>query len=78
MNFKSSFLTIAAACLLAASMPTFAQAGAGGDTLQKIQETGAITLGYRESSVPFSFLDSQQKPVGISMDLCAAVVDKVK
>ncbi|BEP58757.1 amino acid ABC transporter substrate-binding protein [Variovorax sp. V118] len=76
MNPKSSFLTIAAACLLAANMPSFAQTG--GDTLQKIKETGAITLGYRESSVPFSFLDSQQKPVGISMDLCAAVVDKVK
>lgn len=76
MNPKSSFLTIAAACLLAANMPTFAQTG--GDTLQKIKETGAITLGYRESSVPFSFLDGQQKPVGISMDLCAAIVDKVK
>ncbi|WP_440534650.1 transporter substrate-binding domain-containing protein [Variovorax sp. YR566] len=76
MNPKSSFLTVAAACLLAANMPSFAQTG--GDTLQKIKETGVITLGYRESSVPFSFLDSQQKPVGISMDLCAAVVDKVK
>lgn len=76
MNPKSSFLTVAAACLMAANMPSFAQTG--GDTLQKIKETGSITLGYRESSVPFSFLDSQQKPVGISMDLCAAVVDKVK
>jgi glutamate/aspartate transport system substrate-binding protein len=76
MNPKSSFLTIAAACLLAANMPSFAQTG--GDTLQKIKETGAITLGYRESSVPFSFLDNQQKPIGISIDLCAAVVDKVK
>ncbi|SEF29404.1 transporter substrate-binding domain-containing protein [Variovorax sp. NFACC27] len=76
MNPKSSFLTVAAACLLAATMPSFAQTG--GDTLQKIKETGAITLGYRESSVPFSFLDGQQKPVGISMDLCAAIVDKVK
>jgi len=76
MNSKSSCLSIAAACLWAASTPSFAQAG--GDTLQKIKETGAITLGYRESSVPFSFLDSQQKPVGISMDLCAAIVEKVK
>ena len=76
MNPKSSFLTVAAACLLVATMPSFAQTG--GDTLQKIKETGAITLGYRESSVPFSFLDGQQKPVGISMDLCAAIVDKVK
>ena len=76
MNSKSSCLSIAAACLWAASTPSFAQGG--GDTLQKIKETGAITLGYRESSVPFSFLDSQQKPVGISMDLCAAIVEKVK
>lgn len=76
MNSKSSCLSIAAACLWVASTPSFAQGG--GDTLQKIKETGAITLGYRESSVPFSFLDSQQKPVGISMDLCAVIVEKVK
>lgn len=56
--------------------PVLAQAD--GDTLKKIKETGTITLGYRESSLPFSYLDSQQKPVGISMDLCQAVVAKVK
>ena len=71
---------IAAAC--AASL-CFLGAGAAmgqaaGDTLQKIKETGTITLGYRESSVPFSFLDGQQKPIGISIDLCNAIVDKVK
>jgi glutamate/aspartate transport system substrate-binding protein len=49
-----------------------------GDTLQKIKETGAMTLGYRESSVPFSFLDAQQKPVGLSIDLCDAIVARVK
>jgi glutamate/aspartate transport system substrate-binding protein len=77
MNVRTSIFSVAAACLLAATIqPTYAQSG--GDTLQKIKETGAITLGYRESSVPFSFLDNQQKPVGISMDLCAAIVDKVK
>ena len=31
-------------------------------TLKKIQETGSITLGYRESSVPFSYLDAEGKP----------------
>lgn len=68
---------VCAACLgLLATQNVFAQAA--GDTLQKIKETGAITLGYRESSVPFSFLDGQQKPIGISMDLCNAVVEKVK
>lgn len=68
--------------LCVASLSFFAaqnsMAQATGETLQKIKETGAITLGYRESSVPFSFLDGQQKPIGISMDLCNAIVDKVK
>jgi glutamate/aspartate transport system substrate-binding protein len=47
-------------------------------TLKKIKDSGAIVLGHRESSVPFSFLDGQQKPVGYSMDLCLKVVDAVK
>lgn len=55
-----------------------AMAQGQGDTLQKIKETGTITLGYRESSVPFSYLDGQQTPVGMSMDLCQAIVAKVK
>ena len=54
-----------------------AWAQAQGDTLQKIKETGTLTLGYRESSVPFSFLDAQQKPVGFSLDLCAAIADQI-
>jgi glutamate/aspartate transport system substrate-binding protein len=46
--------------------------------LKKIKETGTITLGYRESSVPFSYLDDQQKPVGFAMDICYKIVDAVK
>ncbi len=33
-------------------------------TLKNIKETGAITLGYRDSSIPFSYLDDNQKPIG--------------
>jgi glutamate/aspartate transport system substrate-binding protein len=47
-------------------------------TLKKIKDTGAITLGYRESSIPFSYLDDKQQPVGYAMDLCMKVVDAVK
>jgi glutamate/aspartate transport system substrate-binding protein len=46
--------------------------------LAKIADTGTLTLGYRESSVPFSFLDASQKPVGLSLDLCQAVAEQVK
>jgi glutamate/aspartate transport system substrate-binding protein len=47
-------------------------------TLRKVQETGAITLGYRDTSIPFSYLDGDQKPVGFAMDICGKVVDAVK
>ncbi|HEX5864903.1 MAG TPA: transporter substrate-binding domain-containing protein [Casimicrobiaceae bacterium] len=47
-------------------------------TLKKIKDTGAITVGYRESSIPFSYLDDKQQPIGYAMDLCMKVVDAVK
>jgi glutamate/aspartate transport system substrate-binding protein len=68
--------TFGLAAILFGSQTAVAQAQ--GDTLQKIKETGAITLGYRESSIPFSYLDEKQRPVGISMDLCDAIVARVR
>jgi glutamate/aspartate transport system substrate-binding protein len=47
-------------------------------TLKNIKETGAITLGFRDSSIPFSYLDDNQKPVGFAMDICGKIVDAVK
>jgi glutamate/aspartate transport system substrate-binding protein len=47
-------------------------------TLKKIKDTGTITLGHRESSVPFSYYDDKQQVVGYAMDLCMKVVDAVK
>src|ERR1700743_1573543 len=47
-------------------------------TLKNIKETGAITLGFRDSSIPFSYLDDSQKPIGYAMDICYKVVDAVK
>jgi glutamate/aspartate transport system substrate-binding protein len=47
-------------------------------TLKNIKETGAITLGFRDSSIPFSYLDDSQKPVGFAMDICYKIVDAVK
>lgn len=46
--------------------------------LDKIKETKQITLGVRESSIPFSYLDDAQKPVGYSMDICHGIVDALK
>jgi glutamate/aspartate transport system substrate-binding protein len=47
-------------------------------TLRKIKETGAVTLAYREFSVPFSYYDDKQQPVGYAMDLCYRIADAVK
>src|ERR1700678_3484524 len=47
-------------------------------TLKSIKETGAITIAYRDSSIPFSYLDDSQKPIGFAMDICYKIVDAVK
>src|SRR6202158_163659 len=47
-------------------------------TLRKIKETGTITIGYRDSSIPFSYLDDNQKPIGFAIDICSKIVDAVK
>jgi len=47
-------------------------------TLKKIKDTGAITIGHRESSIPFSYLDDKQQPIGYAMELCMKIVDAVK
>ncbi|NEU10933.1 amino acid ABC transporter substrate-binding protein [Methylobacterium sp. BTF04] len=46
-------------------------------TLKKISDTGTVTLGYRESAVPFSFKDGTGQPIGYAMDLCLDVVDDI-
>lgn len=47
-------------------------------TLEKIRSTGVITIGHRESSIPFSYYDKNEKVVGYGMDLCYLVADAVK
>ncbi len=48
------------------------------DTLKKIKDTGTITLGHRETSIPFSYYDDKQKVVGYAMDICYKIVDAIK
>jgi glutamate/aspartate transport system substrate-binding protein len=47
-------------------------------TLDKIKSTGAIQLGYRETSLPFSFLDKDKKPAGYSVDLCLRIANAIQ
>jgi glutamate/aspartate transport system substrate-binding protein len=47
-------------------------------TLEKIRTAGVITVGNRDASIPFSYLDDKQQPIGYAMDLCAKIVDAVR
>ena len=47
-------------------------------TLKKIKDTGAITLGHRESSIPFSYYDDKQQVIGYSHEMMLKVVDAIK
>jgi glutamate/aspartate transport system substrate-binding protein len=48
------------------------------DTLKKVKESGSITMGIREASIPLSYLDDKQQPVGYHIEVCNKIVDAVK
>ncbi|HCZ13748.1 MAG TPA: amino acid ABC transporter substrate-binding protein [Candidatus Accumulibacter sp.] len=58
------------------SVPVMAQELTG--TLKKIKDTGVITLGHRESSIPFSYYDDKQQVIGYSQDMMLKAVDAIK
>ena len=46
-------------------------------TLKKIKDSGTVTLGYRASSIPFSYLNKVHEPIGYSIDLCNEIVKEI-
>jgi len=74
-------VALAALGALVAAVPAAAQeaaaVGALSGTLKKVRDTATITLGYRESSLPFSYLNRRQQPIGYSIDLCREIVEEV-
>jgi ABC-type amino acid transport substrate-binding protein len=63
--------------LLALAAPALALAQTT-STLDKVKASGEITLAYRESSIPFSYLDDKAQPVGFGFEICQRIVDDVK
>ena len=57
------------------SAPVFAQEA---NTLKKVKDTGVITLGHRESSIPFSFYDDKQQVIGYSQEFMLKAVEAIK
>jgi len=68
-------IAVGATFALAAVQPAAAQ---DSGTLKKIKDTGTITLGHRDTSIPFSYYDDKQQVVGYAMDICMRIVDAVK
>ena len=67
-------LLLAAFACAALAAPLAAQE----NTLKKIKDSGSITIGHRDGSIPFSYYDDQQRPVGYAVDLCLRIVDAVR
>src|ERR1043165_255285 len=67
-------LLLTASLAAALALPAAAQEG----TLKKVKDAGSITIGHRDASIPFSYYDDKQQPVGYAMDLCMRIADAVK
>jgi glutamate/aspartate transport system substrate-binding protein len=73
-SIRRSALAIALLCCGASA----GFAAEPGGALKKFKDNGMITIGYRESSIPFSYLDDKAQPVGYSMELCGRIVDAIR
>lgn len=67
-------VSISALCLSAAFVAQAQQPG----TLEKVKTSGSITVGYRESSIPFAYLDDKAQPTGFGWEICGKIVDEVR
>ncbi|WP_045046160.1 amino acid ABC transporter substrate-binding protein [Rouxiella chamberiensis] len=75
MQLRKLVLSVLLASVAASSL---AHAEELTGTLKKIKDNGVIVVGHRESSVPFSYYNNEQKPVGYSQDFSNAIVDAIK
>jgi glutamate/aspartate transport system substrate-binding protein len=69
---------LASAALIAAAFGATPAIAQESPTLKKAKDTGSITLGHRESSIPFSYYNDQQQVIGYSQELMLKAVDGVK
>ena len=73
--------TVAAVVVAAAAWPAAPALAQSPDlltgTLKKAHDTGMVTIGHRESSIPFSYLSARNEPIGYSVDLCKLIVESM-
>ena len=76
--FRRWLAAIASSAFIACLAVAGAQAAEPTGVLKRVKDSGQITVGYRESSIPFSYLDDKAQPVGYTMELCNRVIDALK
>ena len=72
---KNKFVRLALAFF---AIFTMTITGAMANTLEKAKTTGKFTLAYRESSIPFSYLGEDGKPLGFGWEMCKLIAEEVK
>jgi glutamate/aspartate transport system substrate-binding protein len=82
-NLQAVGMVLLAALVAASMTPAACAQDAVGverlsGTLKKIKAAGAVTIGFRDASVPFSYLSAARQPIGYSIDLCLAIVESIK
>ena len=73
ISVRTAMVALCASALFSA--PAFSQEAS---TLKKIKDTGVITLGHRESSIPFSYYDDKQQVIGYSQEIMLKAVEAIK
>ncbi|WP_211467037.1 amino acid ABC transporter substrate-binding protein [Collimonas silvisoli] len=74
--FSRPGYSILVSLLLGSSL--FSPPAIAGATLAKIKDAQTVTLAYRETTAPFSYLDGDKRPIGFTLDLCSKIVDGIR
>ena len=75
MRWRGTLVAWLALATFAGTAAAQTPEGALTGTLQKARSTGEVAIGYREASIPLSYLSARNEPIGYSIDLCRAIVD---
>ncbi|MDZ7813994.1 MAG: amino acid ABC transporter substrate-binding protein [Ideonella sp.] len=75
---RQTFRVFCGLTLALALASTVTAQDSGASVLEQVRKKGNLTIAHRESSVPFSFLDTNKKPIGYAVDICLKVAEAVK
>lgn len=77
-TLRFRFVTFLAAIAVAGSGVALGASDTPAGTLKKIKDGGVLVVGFRDASIPFSYYDTNQQPIGYSMDITNAIIEQIK